>query len=163
MTFNVRDFSVGPNGSLWEGDGPLPELKMQLLSGAGQSDGRFTLVRYTVSSEVFRHVHENEDESIYLLDGEITVTVGDTDHHLEPGSFVFMPQGVPHSIVTHSGAWSGLSVSSPGGPFQECMEEILAYRNAGNEFTMETLAEIQAKHGVRNLSPEEKWWQESGG
>lgn len=160
MTFNVRDFSVGPDGSLWEGEGPLPELEMQLLAGADRTEGRFTLIRYKVSTEVFRHVHENEDESIYLMDGEITVTVGDRPHHMEPGSFVFMPRGVPHSIVSHDGPWKGLSVSSPGGPFQECMEELLAFRKAGNPFSMEALVEIQEKHGVRNLSDSEKWWDQ---
>jgi quercetin dioxygenase-like cupin family protein len=159
MSFKARDFAVGPNDSLWGSDDPLPGTNMQLLAGAGQTDGQFSVVRYTITTEVYRHIHELEDESIYLLDGEITVTVGDNNYDLLPGSFIFMPKGIPHSIVSRSPSWRGLTVSVPGGPFQDCMEELLAFQKAGNQLTPEAMVEIQGKHGVRNVSAEDKWYE----
>jgi quercetin dioxygenase-like cupin family protein len=159
MSFKARDFAVGPHDSLWGSDDPLPGTNMQLLAGAGQTDGQFSVVRYTITTEVYTHIHELEDESIYLLDGEITVTVGDNTYDLEPGAFIFMPKGIPHSIVPRSESWRGLTVSVPGGPFQDCMEELLAFQKAGNQLTPEAMIEIQGKHGVRNVSPEDKWYE----
>jgi len=159
MSFKARDFAVGPNDSLWGDDCPLPGTDMQLLAGAGQTDGQFSVVRYTITTEVYTHIHDLEDESIYLLDGEITVRVGDNSYDLTPGSFIFMPKGVPHSILPRSASWKGLTVSVPGGPFQACMEELLEFQKAGNEFTPEAMLDIQGRHGVRNVSAEDQWYQ----
>jgi quercetin dioxygenase-like cupin family protein len=68
------------------------------------------------------HVHENEDEQVIVLDGDITVAVGDHLHHLAPGDTLALPRGVPHaSLVTSQGARL-LTVATPGGferPFTE--------------------------------------------
>lgn len=160
MTFTARDFVVGPNDSLWGKDSPLPGIEMQLLAGAEHTEGRFALVRQTIAiDEVFPHVHENEDESLYLTDGEITVTVGDKSYDMTPGSFIFLPRGVPHAIKPHTPSFAGLSVCSPGTHFQACMEELLAFTKAGNELTLEALVEIQGRHGIKNVSAEGQWYK----
>lgn len=158
MSFQNRDYAVGPNDSLWGDVSPLPGTNMQLLAGSEQTDGQYTLMRYTIQSEVYAHIHENEDESIFLLDGEITTTVGNTQYTLSPGGFIFMPRGVPHSIVSHTPTWKGLSISAPPVHFQACMEELLEFAKSGQEFTMDALLEIQTKHGVRNVSSQDKWY-----
>jgi quercetin dioxygenase-like cupin family protein len=163
MSFTTRDFAVGPGESLWGQESPLPGTDMQLLAGAEHTENNFSLVRYTLTTEVFRHIHDNEDESIYLLDGEVTVSVGDRSYDLVPGSFIFMPRGVPHAIKPHTPTWKGLSVSAPAAHFQACMEELLAFTRAGNELTMEALIEIQGRHGVRNVSDEDQWYDMKGG
>jgi quercetin dioxygenase-like cupin family protein len=42
------------------------------------------------------HVHI-EDELIYTLEGRFRIRLGDTIQHAEPGSFVFIPAGTPHT------------------------------------------------------------------
>ncbi|MTD56534.1 cupin domain-containing protein [Amycolatopsis pithecellobii] len=160
MSFTARDFVVGPEDSLWGSDSPLPGgVDMQLLAGADHTEGRFALVRQTIAvDEVYRHVHENEDESLYLTEGEITVSVGDKSYDLTPGSFIFLPKGVPHAIKPHTPTFKGLSVCSPGTYFQACMEELLAFTKAGNELTAEALIEIQGRHGIRNVSDDGQWY-----
>jgi len=44
------------------------------------------------------HVHHNEDEWFYVLDGEMTFWVADTRLTLTAGSFAFGPKGVPHTF-----------------------------------------------------------------
>jgi quercetin dioxygenase-like cupin family protein len=39
-----------------------------------------------------------EGEFIYLVEGELEVTIGDAIHAVRPGDFVKMPKGVPHGI-----------------------------------------------------------------
>jgi quercetin dioxygenase-like cupin family protein len=45
------------------------------------------------------HVHPDEDEWFYVLEGEFTVYVGDTRLSLPAGSFAFGPRGVPHTFI----------------------------------------------------------------
>ena len=44
------------------------------------------------------HVHPEEDEWFYVLEGELTVWIGDMRLSLTPGSFAFGPKGVPHTF-----------------------------------------------------------------
>ena len=48
------------------------------------------------------HVHEDEDEIFYLLDGVLTVTCGDDSFELGPNGFVFLPRNVPHGFTIHN-------------------------------------------------------------
>jgi len=49
------------------------------------------------------HVHPDEDEWFFLLDGEVTFYVGDTRLSLTAGSFAFGPKGVPHTFFAEAG------------------------------------------------------------
>ncbi|HTI94102.1 MAG TPA: cupin domain-containing protein [Puia sp.] len=44
------------------------------------------------------HVHGNEDECIYLLTGELEVTIGDSPFTLKAGSSCFVPRNTPHRL-----------------------------------------------------------------
>lgn len=48
------------------------------------------------------HVHEDEDEIFYVLDGDLTVTCGDESFELAPKSFVFLPRNLPHGFKIHN-------------------------------------------------------------
>jgi len=62
------------------------------------------------------HVHHRENEWFYVLGGELTVWVGGQVIRAPAGSFVFGPQGTPHTFTVSSpdGA-SFLLVTEPGG------------------------------------------------
>ena len=49
------------------------------------------------------HVHHEEDEWFYVLDGEFTIYVADARLTLTPGSFAFGPKGVPHTFYVETG------------------------------------------------------------
>ena len=62
------------------------------------------------------HVHRNEDELFYVLEGDHVFRVGDVEHRVGPGGFVFAPRGVPHSqrrVVPGEGR--ELILTTPGG------------------------------------------------
>ena len=42
------------------------------------------------------HLHENEDESIYVIDGEFEILLGAKSMRAEPGAFVFVPKRTVH-------------------------------------------------------------------
>ena len=43
------------------------------------------------------HVHPEQDEFIYVLDGTFTVRLEEELIDAEPGSFIFIPRGTPHT------------------------------------------------------------------
>ena len=48
------------------------------------------------------HVHHNEDETFYILEGQVTMFVGDERIDLEAGDYCFGPRGVPHAYLVRS-------------------------------------------------------------
>ena len=45
------------------------------------------------------HTHADEDDSFYVLDGELTVIADDEEIVARPGTFVLVPPGVRHSFA----------------------------------------------------------------
>src|SRR5690348_14066692 len=43
------------------------------------------------------HLHHNDDEAWYVLEGALCVRVGDQDVEAKAGSAVFAPRGTPHT------------------------------------------------------------------
>jgi mannose-6-phosphate isomerase-like protein (cupin superfamily) len=44
------------------------------------------------------HVHAEEDDAFYILEGELTFTFGDEQAPAPPGTFVLVPPGVQHGF-----------------------------------------------------------------
>ena len=61
------------------------------------------------------HLHHNEDETFYVLDGEVTVLVGDERIDLAAGDFLFGPRDIPHAYVVRSERARMLVTTSPAG------------------------------------------------
>ena len=50
------------------------------------------------------HIHPNQDEYVYILEGELTLVTGGGDHAAGPGDLVRLPMGQPHGLFNRSGA-----------------------------------------------------------
>jgi quercetin dioxygenase-like cupin family protein len=61
------------------------------------------------------HVHHNEDETFYVLEGELTFLVGDERIDVTAGDFLFAPRDIPHAYVVRSERSRLLSTISPAG------------------------------------------------
>jgi mannose-6-phosphate isomerase-like protein (cupin superfamily) len=61
---------------------------------------RFTcgIVEMAAGRELEQHVHEGEDDSFYILEGELTFLLGDETVAAPPGTFVLVPPGVEHGF-----------------------------------------------------------------
>jgi quercetin dioxygenase-like cupin family protein len=44
------------------------------------------------------HTHANEEETLYVLEGDVRFKLGDEIHHGPVGSFAFVPRGLPHTF-----------------------------------------------------------------
>jgi len=64
-----------------------------------QTDGALTAFENLVASGEGppMHTHANEDEAIYVLDGDVRFKLGDEIRNGAAGSYVFIPRGMPHA------------------------------------------------------------------
>jgi quercetin dioxygenase-like cupin family protein len=76
------------------------------------------------------HTHPDQDEAIYVLDGEILAHVDDTEHRVGAGGLFFAPRGVPHAFMVASETAHILSMQTPGSGES-------FYREAGEPATSE--------------------------
>jgi quercetin dioxygenase-like cupin family protein len=61
------------------------------------------------------HIHKNEDEWFYMLDGEVSFHVGHETFRGQPGSFVLFPRGIAHTFTVESNSARFLLMITPGG------------------------------------------------
>jgi quercetin dioxygenase-like cupin family protein len=72
----------------------------RLLAGGPQTGGDYGVVLYRVKAgdEPPYHTHTREDETVYLLKGEITAYLGGQKIEVPEGSYAALPKGVPHGF-----------------------------------------------------------------
>jgi quercetin dioxygenase-like cupin family protein len=71
------------------------------------------------------HLHHDEDEAFYVLEGEFTFIADGKKTVLGPGGYIFLPRGIPHGIrCSGSGPSSKLILSMPGTGFAGMMTEM---------------------------------------
>lgn len=63
-----------------------------------ESCGDFFVVEQTAHAKGGppRHVHPDQDEWFYVIDGTFVVEIDDRTHHLSPGDSLLAPRGIPH-------------------------------------------------------------------
>lgn len=96
------------------------------------------------------HVHDREDEMIYVLEGEFAIMLGDKNYQVGPGTEIFFPRHVPHAFQ-NIGSTPGKTVWTivPGGNFEEFFEELNALPAGPPD--MAKVIEIFAKYGMTVL------------
>jgi mannose-6-phosphate isomerase-like protein (cupin superfamily) len=92
------------------------DVEVVIKASADTTGGAFTIVEENEPVDTPLHVHENEDELFYVLEGEHIFQVGDQEFQTGPGGLVFAPRGVPHAqrrVVPRAGRI--LVLASPAG------------------------------------------------
>lgn len=61
------------------------------------------------------HVHETEDEAVYLIAGQLEVTIGEQQFRMLPGESYFVPRNMPHRVRnTGADEAKALLIYTPG-------------------------------------------------
>jgi mannose-6-phosphate isomerase-like protein (cupin superfamily) len=115
------------------GDGR--EYKMPRMSAVFHADGEETGEAYSISEWWLEpnsdgpgaHSHEANDEIFRIIEGTMSVLVGDEWIDAPEGSVIVVPAGVTHDFANRTDARAGLfNVFLPGG-FEENMPAILKW------------------------------------
>jgi quercetin dioxygenase-like cupin family protein len=89
------------------------------------TNGQFSLIEAysTPGMEPPMHVHQNEDELFYILDGELTAFCGVRTIKAKRGDSVFLPRRIPHTFRIESETARALILVTPSG-FENYFREI---------------------------------------
>jgi len=87
----------------WSGREPLslfPRVKMHSIGG---EQVLLCRVRYEPGAHVPRHSHEHTEQVMYVLDGELEMTVGSETRTLREGDVVVVNRGIEHELRSDGG------------------------------------------------------------
>jgi mannose-6-phosphate isomerase-like protein (cupin superfamily) len=91
---------------------------VEILARSIDTD-RFNLAIVTIEpgrSGPESHAHDAEDDSFYMLDGELVFTVDGEDVTAGPGTFLLVPPGVSHTFANQTDAPARfVNVHAPAG------------------------------------------------
>lgn len=113
---------------LQQGDGDHVAFLGSLMTikiGGDATRGQFTLLEQ-ISPPSFGpplHVHHQEDEAFYVLEGELEVVCGDHEFHVGQGGFVFLPREIAHAFRVGQGGARLLQITTPAG-FEHFAHEV---------------------------------------
>lgn len=98
------------------------------------------------------HVHRVQEETFYVLEGECTWQIGDQQVRATPGTYVFIPPGVPHNIGNGSDrpARMIMTVSPPG--HENYFVELAALVTGGGPPDPEAVAALRNRYDTTQLS-----------
>lgn len=104
------------------------------------------------------HVHEHEDETFHVLEGEVTFVCGGRELRAGPGATAFLPRGVPHGFRVDSATARVLCVISPAGfePFFDRWSSPAGGRERPAppvDVDVEAVVATLAEHGVTVVGP----------
>lgn len=135
-----------------------------------ETGGAFSIVEHPVLPKTLipPHVHRDEDELSYILDGTFGVRIGDTVIEAGAGCYVFKPRGVPHTFWNASDRTARLlEIIRPAG-FEHFFDELATAFEAGGgtpdparitelveqyhtPYLMDWVPELEATYGVSVL------------
>jgi quercetin dioxygenase-like cupin family protein len=91
--------------------------ELRVLVGAEQSHGTVSIIAGVMhGGGPPLHVHDDEDEVVIVVHGELAYQLGERVGTLGAGGLLWMPRGVPHTIASSSSeACRFMTLATPGG------------------------------------------------
>ncbi len=126
--------------------------RLRIVAGAAQTGGAFTIIDYVAGAGFvmpIAHIHEDVDELCYVLEGELTVVVGEETIAAGPGQMVWKPHGIPHQfLVKGSSPARFIEVSTPAG-IERYFEEAAALMSGSLMPDPAALIALMRTHGMK--------------
>jgi DNA-binding transcriptional MerR regulator/quercetin dioxygenase-like cupin family protein len=138
-------------------------------ASAQDTDGAMGVFEFTGGSGGPRHLHHDQDEWIYVIDGEFEFNVGDRRFLAVAGKSVFIPRKVPHAWACVTGKPGRIiDLYQPAGRMEEFFRELGRYDDNSHvheALSIDELSRLFHDHGMDLLGPPlaGKWKVEENG
>ena len=112
-TSEARILTNGEGSTIW-----FLRNRMTIKATAETTGGAYGLFESLVAPGFSPplHVHHREDETFWVLEGDVSMRCGDRTIRVGAGSFAFLPRGVPHTFVVEGDTPARmLTLLTPGG------------------------------------------------
>jgi mannose-6-phosphate isomerase-like protein (cupin superfamily) len=100
------------------------------------------------------HVHTNEDELFFVLDGVMTIQLGEQRQEIAAGGLAWGARGTPHAFANLAPEPLRIMILWTPGGVERLFEEMDAYRQSvSGTPAEEALAAIMARYGGKSVGP----------
>lgn len=123
---------------------------------AQDTDGAMCVFEFTGKGSGPRHLHYDQDEWIYVIDGEFDFEVGDRRFRLSPAESVFIPRKVAHVWTCVSDKpGTIINMYQPAGKMEEFFREVGKFGGTPPDkaLSLEELHQLFSAHGMDLLGP----------
>lgn len=135
-----------------DGDDPWVVLADGDMTGGAVMFGEARLPPRTSGPSL--HVHTNEDEAGYVVDGTLTVQVGKERFDAGPGTLVWLPRGVAHTFANCSDEPVRVfGTTTPAGLEGMFAEQAAYFASLSGPPDESRIDEIGARWGVTRVGP----------
>jgi mannose-6-phosphate isomerase-like protein (cupin superfamily) len=134
-------------------------LAQRLKAGAADTGGAYSLWEsVTLPGEgPVPHIHHNQEEAFYLLDGELEMVLGERTFAAAEGSFILVPRGTVHGFSNHGSRPVRLLTifSPPIDQYRAALTDLVLALPEGSsrrpiDLDAAVLAELERQHGIRD-------------
>src|SRR5262249_59782405 len=154
-------FSVAPGKDRFGKRIRLAGLTVDCKLSAEDTAGAVSI--FEVTSGWPRHLHYQQDEWIYVIDGQLELEVGDKRFRAAAGESVFLPRQVAHVWCPVGGPSKIINVYQPAGQIEEFFSELASFKNlpTGQQVINKTYTQEQTNalrqlfdaYGMKLLGP----------
>ena len=131
---------------------------------AQDTKGAMCIFEFTGSGGGPRHLHHDQDEWIYVIDGELGVVIGDDRLRLTAGASVFIPRKTAHLWTCMDGRRAKIiNMYQPAGKMEQFFREVSTFTNLPTredvinktytEEQVQALHRLFHDHGMELLGP----------
>jgi quercetin dioxygenase-like cupin family protein len=127
----------------------------RVLATAEQTGGAFGLIEHVIPAgdESPWHVHHGEDESFYVVEGQVTFLCGDQKVRAGPGTFVYGPREIPHGFRVEGTQPARILLQCTPGGFEHFIIEMSEPTPPTGPPDMGKLMALAAKYDNEILGP----------
>lgn len=130
----------------------IGDLELNFLLDGNDTDGTLVQFEMMVPPGVkvpAPHFHVGVDETLYVLEGTLTQTIGTELRELQPGDHCFINRGTVHGFNNlHDKPARVLCSLSPAHIGPAYFREIAAVINAGGPLDLQKIMAIMKRHGL---------------
>lgn len=121
------------------------------------TDGAMCVFEFTGGGGGPRHLHHEQDEWIYIVEGEFKFKIGEKEFRAGAGASVFIPRKVPHAWACVSGKPGKIiDTYQPAGKMEEFFRELGKYHGkppVHEALTLDQLRQLFDDHGMKMAGP----------
>lgn len=131
---------------------PVWGERVTLKLTGDESDGTCAIVEILTPPQVGPplHVHQREDEAVYVLEGMYEIRVGGRMIPAPPGTFAFLPREIPHTYTNVGYRTGRLLVTIAPAGFERFFEELSLLAPDGS-VERDQIGAIGRKYGLEIL------------
>jgi DNA-binding transcriptional MerR regulator len=161
-----RGFSVGAGEDRFDERISLGGEPIDCKLSARDTAGVWTVFEFNGTSSGPRHLHQQQDEWVYVISGSFDFEVGDRKFRASEGESVFLPRKVGHVWVSATDRpGRALNIYQPAGKIEEFFRKVGSFDDppVHEALSFDEFCRLFQEHGLELVGPPPKDWSIENG